>query len=527
MPIWTLAKKDLRLLARDPRALIVLLLMPLVFIFVLGISLGEGFGQKPEDRLRVAVLDLDEGPTRFPESRTKPAADRDKIFPPVKWAELVLRDLGETADIKVELVSTRAEAEALVRNSKRAAVLVLGPRFSKRVERCSFLGGGWAETFTLTSSFPRPGDPVLLALRAAFDEEQGALPLYALDGLNPFFRDGVRLEVLDVEILSDPTQQTAVAIIQQVTQGSLIRVIMPWMIGRAFEKVADPQFLMLLKDEEKLPGEVRFFLNIAPEASKKNLSAGLQNAIQNLFPKYNLTAKTWAALTREKDHTGESADRVRYQEEGGGWLKRGAIRYQLLVPSYLVMFAFFLVLTVGWLFTAERRQGTIKRLAMAPLSRGQILLGKFLPCLAVSLFQGFFLLAAGRLIFGMNWGPAPAWLALVVVATSLAAMGLAMLIAVLARTETQVAIYGTLIVLVLAGLSGGLMGDRSLMPEQMQQISRVTPHAWALDAYRQLLVSPGVASWSPNLALVAQACAVLTGFAVVFLGLAWWRMRLN
>ena len=102
-------------------------------------------------------------------------------------------------------------------------------------------------------------------------------------------------------------------------------------------------------------------------------------------------------------------------------------------------------------------------------------------------------------------------------------MGLALLVAALARTETQVAIYGTLLVLVLAGLSGCLMGDRSLMPEQMQQISRITPHAWALDAYRQLLTNPdagpGSSCWTP--------AACLAGFGVGFLALAWWCLRLD
>ena len=107
-------------------------------------------------------------------------------------------------------------------------------------------------------------------------------------------------------------------------------------------------------------------------------------------------------------------------------------------------------------------------------------------------------------------------------ATSLAAMGLAMMVAALAQTETQVAIYGTLLVLVLAGLSGGLMGDRSLMPETMRQLSLVTPHAWALDAYRQLLTTP-----QPNLHTVAQSCAALGGFGVVFLALAWCFLKLE
>jgi len=50
-----------------------------------------------------------------------------------------------------------------------------------------------------------------------------------------------------------------------------------------------------------------------------------------------------------------------------------------------VTFSFFLVLTVGWLFAAERRQGTFVRLRAAPITRGQLLLGKFLPALAVAM----------------------------------------------------------------------------------------------------------------------------------------------
>jgi ABC-type multidrug transport system permease subunit len=122
----------------------------------------------------------------------------------------------------------------------------------------------------------------------------------------------------------------------------------------------------------------------------------------------------------------------------------------------------------------------------------------------LSVFQGLFLLLAGKLIFQMSWGSDPLWLIPVVLSTSLAAMGLGMLVAGLARTEAQVAIYGSLLVLVLAGLSGCLMGNRSLMPEAMQKISRITPHAWALDAYLQL-----IAKAQPDVTIVAQACGAV------------------
>ena len=71
MPVWTLAIKDLRLLARDTRAAVILLAMPLVFIFVLGLGIRRILRTKPDDRLRVSVVILDEGlPTRIPRTRS-------------------------------------------------------------------------------------------------------------------------------------------------------------------------------------------------------------------------------------------------------------------------------------------------------------------------------------------------------------------------------------------------------------------------------------------------------------------------
>src|SRR5207302_683475 len=119
-------------------------------------------------------------------------------------------------------------------------------------------------------------------------------------------------------------------------------------------------------------------------------------AIKALFSKYDLTGKTWAKLTKAESAKEGTGKVTEFKEEGSGLLKLGAQRYQVLVPSYLVMFAFFLVLTVGWLFVAERRQGTLKRLKAAPLTRLEIVMGKLLPCFALSLAQGFFLLGAGR-----------------------------------------------------------------------------------------------------------------------------------
>ena len=443
---WTLAAKDFKLLFRDPRSAVILLLMPLAFVFVLGLAVGEGFGQKPDERLRISVVNLDEGlPDDMPAEM--------KAFPGRRWSEALIDDLAQTADIRIEILPSREAAEALVRDSQRSAVLVFEPEFSKRMHACSFLS---------KTSPPE------------------------LPPINPLYRDGIDVRALGLTILRDPTQRVAGSIIEQVAQVSMLRVVIPWMIGKAFD----------------------------------TLGSFVQKQVSRLFDRYNFTAKTWAGLTRAETVPKPKGNSV--YEAGpppSGFLQRGAARYAILVPSYSVMFAFFLVLTAGWLFAAERRHNTLTRLRMAPISRLDILLGKLIPCMTVSVFQGAFLLLAGRAIFGMSLGAEPWYLLAVLICTSIAASGLAMLVAVLAKTEAQVAVYGTLVVLTLAGVSGSLM-PRDLMPETMKQVSRVTPHAWALDAYSQLLANP-----EPNISTVVTGCGVLVLFGLGFLGLAWLASR--
>ncbi len=505
--VWTLAKKELRLLLRDRVAAVLLLGMPLVFILVLGLLLGEGFGQKPDDRLRVSLVDLDRG---------------RGLEPGESWAQVVQRDLAETAGIKVEVIDSLDTAQTLIAEHKRAAVLIFAPTFSDSVNKCSFL----------------------------------------VDGINPFFRDGVKLidprrpnetNRVDAEMLTDGKQPGAAAIIEQVAQVSLLRVILPWMIGRAFERLSDPEFIQILGQEVNLPVPKKFqflmgkekvrlgeLLEMASGGNPKEaamykgkVGEGVQNALKEQFQKYNLRGKTWAALTKSTiPRENEAAEVSAYvNRDGSGLLARGAQRYQVLVPSYTVMFAFFLVLTVGWIFVAERRQGTLKRLRAAPLARWQILLGKLIPCYLLSVGQGLFLLAAGRLLFGLRWGPEnwpwweqTAWLLPVVLCTSLAAMGLALLVAAVARSEIQVAIFGAVPVLVLA-LIGGCVLPREMMPEQTQALTLVTPQGWSLDAYRELLVTNPQSQ--PNLALVLRACGVLASFGAGFLALAWGLLRLD
>jgi ABC-type multidrug transport system permease subunit len=568
MVIWSLAKKEFRLLLRDWRAALILVAMPLLFILVLGLLLGEGFGQKPDDRIRVMIVDLDQRPEFFryrgqvaaalasapagplyllPALQVGPGEPWPGLFPGRTWTEQVQDDFKESG-IRVDVVDSVETARQLVHEHRQPAVLVFEPGFSNAMCDCSFLSGG----------------------------------------INPFHHDGVDLRKVNVELLEDDRQPAQAAIIKQVTQVTLVRVILPYMIGKAFKRLSEPEFIELLGNRVSLPVPPAFrfvvrkdkltlseSLDLAAEHKpavvleyKERVGEGVQNALQKQFEKYDLMGMTWAKLTKSRDPRTDAVvaagtvglvgtpdgpgpllaalaldprrpepqwgegEVVVYQDKGGsGPLHFGAQRYQLLVPSYTVMFAFFLVMTVGWLFAAERRQGTLKRLRAAPITRGEVLLGKLLPVFLLSLGQGVLLLVAGKLVFGMRWGPAQwslgqqvLWLLPVVVATSLAATGLSLLVAALARTEVQVALYGAVPVLVLA-LIGGCVLPREMMPEQTRWLTLVTPQGWALEAYRELLVASP--TYTPDPQVVWRSCAALAAFGLGFLGLAWWRLPLD
>jgi ABC-2 type transport system permease protein len=193
--------------------------------------------------------------------------------------------------------------------------------------------------------------------------------------------------------------------------------------------------------------------------------------------------------------------------------------YQTVVPSYTVLFTFFLVTIMAGSFLAERSSGTLNRLRTLPISNTALLVGKMLPYLLISIAQGALLFLTGRLLFGMSWGRHPEWLPVVICCTSVSATCLGALIATIVRTTSQITTIATLVIIVMAGISGCFM-PRAWLPLPMQQVSLVTPHAWALMAYDQLLNSR-----RPDLAQVARSCTALVGISGSYLALGWWWFR--
>jgi ABC-2 type transport system permease protein len=194
--------------------------------------------------------------------------------------------------------------------------------------------------------------------------------------------------------------------------------------------------------------------------------------------------------------------------------------FQQNVPGYTIYGVFWIVSLLTASVLQEKREGTFRRLLAAPLSRAVMLAGKLLPYYLINLIQIAIMLGASRWLFGLSLGRSPFALVTVSLAVAAAATGLGVLVAALVRTEAQAGGLTVLLLLTMSAL-GGCFVPRFIMPDWLRTLGLLTPHAWALDAYRDLLVR------GYGLREVWPKVGALTAFAAAFFGLGVWRFRFD
>ncbi|HSO50522.1 MAG TPA: ABC transporter permease, partial [Acidimicrobiia bacterium] len=152
-----------------------------------------------------------------------------------------------------------------------------------------------------------------------------------------------------------------------------------------------------------------------------------------------------------------------------------------------------------------------------PTSTGVIVSGEGAGRWAVAMVQGLYIVAATLLLFRVNWGD-PLGAALILVTFAAVGAGAGVLMGAVFKNDQQAGGIGVVLSLGLAAL-GGCMFPIELFSPTMQQVAHLTPHAWALDGFAELVRREGtVVDILPEL-------GVLTAYAVVLLLLASWRLR--
>ena len=185
------------------------------------------------------------------------------------------------------------------------------------------------------------------------------------------------------------------------------------------------------------------------------------------------------------------------------------------VPGILVMFIMMIALSSGAqsLFL-ERQSGVLKRMAASPLTRKEIIMGKWLGKWFITLLQMIYGMLIGWLIFKIYWGNHIVSIILILLLWAAFNSALAVLLGSFAKSEGQVSAIATIFSLLMAAL-GGCWWPIEITPEWMQSLASVLPTGWVMDSMHELMYFGGQISEILPQILALAVLSVIAFFSAV------------
>lgn len=263
-------------------------------------------------------------------------------------------------------------------------------------------------------------------------------------------------------------------------------------------QVDDPQKLTQLIDHDV----VRVGLVIPPGFSER-LQAGRPAPVQLLVDGINATTASAATsyteaivrtfssqvILEQVMRTGQRLSPPTVSVEARIWYDPELESARFLLPG-LIAFLLMVdtVVATSLSITRERERGTMEQLMLAPLEPYQLVIGKTLPYLLVTIGATVLILLVGHLLFNVTVRGEPLVLALVVLAYLLAGLGQGLLISTIAPSQQvafQIAVVSTLLpTFILSGFVFPIYN----MPPVIQAITYLVPARYFLVAIRGVML---------------------------------------
>lgn len=180
--------------------------------------------------------------------------------------------------------------------------------------------------------------------------------------------------------------------------------------------------------------------------------------------------------------------------------------------GFTVWFILFMTFGSAGGILEEREQGTLRRLLVAPVSRGTIMAGKIVGIVLAACVQALILVGVGALAFGVPWGRDPGAVALVLGSYVLAGTGLAVMVSALVRSRDQLSGLSPLVSTGLAML-GGCLWPIEVVSPLMQTVAKFTPTGWAVMGLTDIVAR------NQGIGTALLPAAVLLGIAALTLGI--------
>ena len=186
---------------------------------------------------------------------------------------------------------------------------------------------------------------------------------------------------------------------------------------------------------------------------------------------------------------------------------------QFLVPG-LIGFLLMLtaVLSTALSVVREKERGTMEQLRVAPLRTWELIVGKTLPYLGISLLATVIILAAARLLFGVVIRGPHLDLLIATLLYLFGALGFGLFISTIADTQTFAFQAGLISSMLPSILLSGFIFQIRIMPGWLQAVTYLVPARHFLVILRGVILKGEGLSpyWTEVLALVLYGLAVVT-----------------
>jgi ABC-2 type transport system permease protein len=162
---------------------------------------------------------------------------------------------------------------------------------------------------------------------------------------------------------------------------------------------------------------------------------------------------------------------------------------RFLVPGLIALLLMLTaVLSTALSVVREKERGTMEQLRVAPLRTFELILGKTLPYLAVSLLGTVIVLATARVLFGVEIRGSHLELLVVLLLFLFGALGFGLLISTIANNQTFAFQVGLITSLLPALLLSGFIFQIRIMPGWLQAITYLVPARYFLVALRGIIL---------------------------------------
>lgn len=280
-----------------------------------------------------------------------------------------------------------------------------------------------------------------------------------------------------VEVLQDPGSEIAAGVWAGVVRAAVSYASAELVIGRAVQDELAVQRATM--PQLRVPGRT----SATPQA-----------------PPTQATALTAVTVRQVEADTEKSISMMSYYAAG-----------------MTAMFLLFGSMFGAFSFVTERRQQTLARMLVAPVTKIAIVGGKGLGIFFIGVGQLIVLVFGTSVLFRVDWGEDMAAIFVLGLALVFASTGLAMTLAALGKTERTIGAIAPAIIMLFAA-TGGSMFPAEAMPAWIRPAQVISPSYWALGGFLEVIQGAVVADVLWRAGIIVIIGVVLYAFGI-------WRLR--